>query len=183
MIHRSATAFSALLLLLCVTAHAQVVSGPEPGKKLAPLKVFAATGPQEGKELDSVAERGDKPTIYVLIREFDRPVGRFLKFLDNAVREESAQSHVVAAWLTDEKEETKTYLPRVQQSIKLGATSFAVSLSDKSGPNDWDMSPDARVTVVVARGGTSRARFGFRSINETDVPPVREALKKVIAEQ
>jgi len=173
----------AALLAVCSAAHAQTVSGPEPGKKLAPLRVFAATGPNEAKELDYVAARGDKATVYVLVREFDRPAARFLKALDGAVREESAQAEVVAAWLTDDRDAMKTHLPRIQQSIKLESTSLAVSLSDKAGPDNWDVNPEARLTVVVARGGTVKARFGFVSLNETNVPPVREALKNALKDQ
>ena len=171
-----------VLLLLGAAAGAQIVSGPAPGKQLAPLRVFAATGAREGKELDYVAERGDKPTVYVLIRDWDRPVARFLKTLDGAVHEDSAEALVVAAWLTDEKEETKNYLPRAQQSLKLEVTPLTVFLGDRAGPNEWDISPDARVTVVVARGGKSKAHFGFVSINEMHVPRVREALGKALKE-
>lgn len=178
------TSFRRLGILTFITltaAHAaDLVSGPAPGAALAPLQVYAATGPREGKELDYVAERGAKPTVFVLVREFDRPVARFLKALDTAVHEESAEAVVVAAWLTDQKDETKTYLPRVQQSLKMEHTALTVFLGDKNGPNDWDVSPDARVTVVVARDRKSAARIGFRSINETDVARVRADLKKAL---
>jgi hypothetical protein len=172
--------FALAILLAATGVGAQDPSGPEPGKRLAPLKVFAATGPSEGKELDYVAERGEKTTVYVLIREWDRPVARFLKTLDAAVRGESAQAVVVAAWLTDEKEETKTYLPRAQQLLKLEVTPLTVFLGDKAGPNEWDVNPSARVTVVVAKNRTVTARFGFASLNETNVPPVREAVRKAV---
>lgn len=168
------------VLGLAASVHAEPPSGPAVGKKLAPLRVFAATGPQEGKELDYVAERGERLTVFVFIREWDRPVARFLKTLDSAVREESAQGTVVATWLTDEIEKTKSYLPLAQQSLKLEATPLTVFPGDRNGPNDWDLNPGARVTVVVARGAAARTSFGFGSINETDVPMVREAIRKAL---
>lgn len=168
------------LLLIAACAGAETISGPAPGKKLAPLRVFAATGAQEGKELDYVAERGDKPTIYVLVSEWDRPVARFLKTLDSAVHEESPQALVVAIWLTADKEATKTYLPRAQQSLKFENTPLTVFLGDKNGPNDWDVNPNARVTVVIARKGVVTDRIGYVSINDTEVPAVREKLHKAL---
>ena len=169
-----------LAALIAGFAVADTVSGPEPGKKLAPLRVFAATGEQQGKELDYVSERAAKLTVYVLVREWDRPAARFLKALDGAVQAESAQAIVVAAWLTDDKEATKRYLPLAQQSLKFQVTPLCAFLGDRAGPNEWDISPDARLTVVIARDGVSRARFGFGSVNEQDVPPVREGLKKAL---
>lgn len=167
---------------LVLGCQADVPSGPMVGKKLAALRVFAATGPQEGKELDYVADRGERLTVYVFIREWDRPVARFLKGLDSAVREESAQGLVVATWLTDDVEKTKGYLPFAQQSLKFQSTPLTVFPGDRNGPNDWDLSPNARVTVVVARGATSRARYGFGSVNETNVPMVRAAIQKALKE-
>jgi len=167
---------------LVAGSQADVPSGPAVGKKLAALRVFAATGPQAGKELDYVADRGERLTVYVFIREWDRPAARFLKTLDAAVHEESAQGQVVATWLTEDAEKTKAYLPLVQQSLKFEATPLTLFPGDRNGPNDWDLNPSARVTVVVARGGTARARFGFGSINETDVPQVREAVRKAVKE-
>jgi hypothetical protein len=169
-------------LIISATAGwaADPISGPEPGKKIAPLKVFAATGPKEGKELDYAAERGERPTVYVLIRDWDRPVARFIKTLDGAVKEESDQALAVAAWLTDDKDATKKYLPLAQQSLKLEVTPLVVALADKPGPDDWDINPDARVTVVVAKKGKVAARFGYLSINDTDVRRVRASLREAL---
>jgi hypothetical protein len=169
-----------LVSLLAVAAAAQITSGPNVGEASPALKVFAATGSHAGKELNYTTERGEKPTVFVLIREFDRPVGRFLKVLDGAVREDSAQAEVVAVWLTDKQEETRTYLPRVQMSIKLEATAFTVFPGDKNGPENWNVNPDARVTVAVANKGKVTATFGYASVNETDVGEVRMALKKAL---
>lgn len=167
---------------LVVAGRADVPSGPAVGKKLAALPVFAATGPQAGKDVNYVADRGDRLTVYVFIREWDRPAARFLKALDAALHEESAQGLVVATWLTEDVEKTKAYLPLVQQSLKFEATPLTLFSGDRNGPNDWDLNPNSRVTVVVARGGTARARFGFGSLNETDIPPVRDAIRKAVKE-
>jgi hypothetical protein len=164
--------------LLAGTAWAQVASGPAAGDKVAALRVFAATGPNEGKELDYAAERALKPTVYILVREWDRPVARFMKTLDTEIRQDSAEAAVVAAWLTGQRDATKEYLPRAQQSLKFEHTTLAVFLGDKDAPEGWNVSPDARVTVVVAAGGKVVESFGYRSINETDVPKVRAALRK-----
>ena len=167
-----------VVCLLTMAALAQAPSGPPAGEKIAPMRVFAATGPNEGKELDYSAQRGAKPTVYILVREFDRPVARFMKVLDTEIRQDSAEAAVVAAWLTDQRDVTKEYLPRAQQSLQLQHTALTVFLGDKDAPEGWSVNPEVRVTVVVAGSGKVVESFGYRSINDMDVPRVRAAVKK-----
>ncbi len=178
--------FTALFLLFASPAWAQdVASGPAPGEQVPPLKVFDATGSHKDKEIDYSAERKDQPTIYVFIQagRWDRPLARFLKKLDEAVKKDSDDAYVVAVWLTEDPEKTKEYLPRVQQSLQLEATALTCFLGEKAGPKGWDVNADAHLTAVVASKRKVAARFGYRSINETDVPAVRDALHKARAAQ
>jgi hypothetical protein len=165
-------------LLLAAAALAQVPSGPSTGEKIEPLRVFDATGPNKDKELDYAAERKDRPTVYVFIREWDRPVARFLKVLDGALNSEGGDAATVAVWLTDDKAGTKEYLPRAQQSLQMQKTAFTVFLGDRLGPDGWSINPNAFVTVVVAAKGKTAASFGYNSINDTDVRRVHQELKK-----
>jgi hypothetical protein len=167
-------------LALGLPVLADLMSGPEAGAVVPAAKVFAATGPNEGKELDYPAERKEKPTLYLMIREFDRPVARYMKTLDQELASASADAHVVAVWLTDEQEKTRTYLPRVQMSLKMEHTSMCVFPGDKNGPNDWNLSPDARVTTVLAVKGKVVKTFAYSSINDTEVRPVLAALKDAV---
>jgi hypothetical protein len=167
-----------LLALPCLAWGPGVVSGPDKGQKVPALKAFDATGPNKGKEVDYAAERKDRPTVYVFVQadKWDRPMARFLRKLDEAVREEEDAS-VVAVWLTDDPDKTKAYLPVAQQSLQLQATALACFTGDKGGPEGWGVNADAHLTAVVANKGKVAATFGFRSLNETDVPAVRDALK------
>jgi hypothetical protein len=173
-----ASFFLALVLLprpLC----AQVESGPSAGSKVAALKLFTATGDAAGKEIDYAAERSDKPTIYAFVRAatWDRPTARFLRTLDQELDKRSSAARVIAVWLTDDFEQAKEYLPRVQESLKLTQTTFTVYPGDKNGPPGWSINPDAHLTAVVARDAKVIASFGFLSVNETDVPAVLQKLE------
>jgi hypothetical protein len=168
-------------LLAVSTSWAQdVTSGPEKGKAVPPLPVFDATGPQKDKDVDYAAERGDKPTVYVFIRadKWDRPMARFLKGLDGVVQKEGDDTSVVGVWLTDDAAKTKAYLPLAQQSLQFQETALTCFTGEKAGPKGWNMNADADVTVVVASRRKVAATFGYRSINETDVPAVRDAVKE-----
>ena len=158
-------------------AESELVSGPEPGKALPALKVLDITGPQKDKELDYVAERKDKPTVYLFLREFDRPIARFMKLLDTAMVEDGGELQSVAVWIHGEREKNKEYLPRVQMSLKMEKTAMTTFLGDPTAPG-WELHGDARVTVLVAAKGKVTARFGYVSVNDTLVREVRQALTK-----
>lgn len=169
-----------LALACTLPAVAQMASGPDVGSRPEPLMVEALTGPQAGMTLDYVAERREKPTLYVFLREFDRPIARYLRTLDQALKEDAPGAFSVAVWLTDQKDVTRQYLPRVQQSLKMESTALTLFPGDPNGPNGWNLNPSARVTTVLVAGGKVARTFAYASLNETDVPPVREALKQAL---
>ena len=160
----------------------EMQSGPDVGKKVPVLKVFAVTGELEGKDVDYTAERKKKPTIYALIRadQWSRPMARFLKTLDKEVKKDSEDAFVVAVWLTDKHKETKEYLPRAQDSLQFENTALSYFKGKKDGPKGWNVNSDAHITVVVVNNKKVAARFGYLSINETEVKNVRMALKKAL---
>ncbi|HEX3313959.1 MAG TPA: hypothetical protein VHR72_03655 [Gemmataceae bacterium] len=164
-------------LVVAGTLRAQIESGPGVGGKMEALKAFVATGDDAGKEIDFAAERKAKPTIFVFVQadKWDRPVARFLKTLDKDLTTKDA--HIVAVWLTDDVDKAKAYLPRAQQSLQLSQTTFAVFPGDQSGPAGWGINLDAHVTAVVTQDRKVIASFGYRSLNETDVPAVLKKLK------
>jgi hypothetical protein len=173
----------AVLFAPLVLARADdIVSGPEKGVKTPALSVFDATGPNKDKEVDYVAERKDKPTVVAFVQadQFDRPMNRFLKELDKAVRQDFPDVYVVAVWLTDDVDKTKEKLPRVQQSVQYEATALTCFTGDKTGPKGWNVNADARLTVVLTNHQKVATAFAYKSVNETDVKAVREALKKAI---
>jgi len=166
--------------LLALPAYAQdVTSGPAKGEKVPGIKVNDVTGMNKDKEVDYVAERKDKPTVYLLIQadKFDRPMNKFMKTLDQQVKKDFEDVYMVAVWLTDDENKTKEFLPRIQQSVQYEATALTY-FKDKSGPKDWGVNSDAHVTVVIVNKQKVAQTFGYRSINDTDVKAVYEALKK-----
>jgi hypothetical protein len=172
----------ALFLLSTTLAGVAIDSGPAVESALPGLTADAATGADAGKKVTFTTTRKAKPTVYVFVRgdRFDRPIGRYLKHLDKALVELGKDAHVVAVWLTDDVDKTREYLPRVQQSIKLEATTFTCYAEGKDGPNAWALNDRAFVTTIVTDGTTVKARFGEQSLNETNVPEVVAALKPLL---
>lgn len=180
---RHLVVFASVALALASSLWAQeVTTGPEKGAKVPGLKVFDATGMHKDKEADYAAERAGKPTVYLFIdaEKFDRPMNRFMKTLDGTVAKDFEGAYIVAVWLTSDPEKTKALLLRVQQSVQYESTALTLFPGAKEGPKGWGVNADAHLTAVVAIKGKVAATFGYRSINETDVPKIKEALKKAI---
>jgi hypothetical protein len=169
-----------LPLLVCSAPAQDVSSGPDKGKTVPGLNVFDGTGQHKDKDVDYSAERKMKPTIYVFVDagKWDRPMARFLKNLDKGVQDADESAYIVAVWLTDSPEKTKSYLPVVQQSLNFEKTALTCFTREKSGPKDWNINSDARLTAVVTAKGKVVASVGYRSINETDVPGLLDSFKK-----
>lgn len=165
---------AAFLFLVASQACAQLNSGPDPGTNASPLRVAVITGENAGETLDVAQRRGAMPTIYIFIQadKWDRPLARFLRALDDDLRKDRSDVAVIVSWLTDDVEAAKDYLPKVQQSIQLSQTSLAVFPGDKNGPQGWSIHSGAHLTAVIAADNRVVARFGYRSLNETNVPDV-----------
>jgi hypothetical protein len=178
---RFVSSLAAMLLILAPSlAAAEAESGPAAGREVAALKVFVATGDDAGKEIDVAAARGAKPTVYIFVAadKWDRPLARFIKTLDEELTRSKSEARVFAVWLTDDVEKSKEYLPRAQQSIKLEQSALAVYPGEVGGPEGWSINDSVHLTAVVAHGGKVTASFGYRSVNETDVPAVLEKIEK-----
>ncbi len=171
------------VLVLAPPAWAQdITSGPDKGAKVPALKVYDATGEHKDKEVDYAADRKDKPTVYLFISagKFDRPMNRFMKALDGAVKKDFEGAYVVAVWVGGDADKTKEFLPRVQQSVQYAGTALTLYDGAKEGPKGWNVNADARLTAVVANKGKVTATFGYQSVNETDAPKVSEALRQAL---
>lgn len=180
---RRAMSLAAVMFFLAFdSTRGEVASGPAVGEKLAPFKAHVLGEGGNFSEADIVTDRGDKPTIYAFVRadRWDRPQARFLKNLDGVMEKHSAEAVCVVVWLTANIDESKEYLPRMNQSLQFQRSRLTVFSGDATGPEGWGINGDAFVTVVVAAGGKSAATMGLVSTNEGDVPKVEEALGKAV---
>jgi hypothetical protein len=173
---------ASLLLAGGLIGAERALAGPDVGKQVPKLKVFDATGPNSPNEVDYTDNRKELPTVYVFVQadKWDRPTARFLHTLDEQVSKEDPNAYIVAVWLTGDVDKTKKYLPVAQQSLQLGRTALTCFTEDKNGPKDWQIDLGASLSVVIAAKGKVAEVRDYRSINDTVVPEVRDALKKAL---
>ncbi len=166
-------------LAVPLAAWAQIESGPAAGTKLEPFKAAILTGEKAGEEQEIGQGTKDQFTLYLWVNKdtWDRPIARFVRELDVELQKDHKQVQVYFIWLTDQVDQGKEYLPRVQESLKLKQTTFTVFPGEKQGPLDWSINADAHLTVVIAKGDQAKHSLAFRSTNETDVKKVLDKLK------
>jgi hypothetical protein len=112
--------------------------------------------------------------------KFDRPMNRFMKEMDAAMKKDFPDAYAVAVFFSDDADAIKKRLGAVQQSVQYEVTALTCFEGDKAGPKEWNVNGDARITVVVANKQKVAGTFGYQAINETDVKGIREALKKAL---
>lgn len=139
------------------------------------LEAIVCVGENVGQKLDLSKSRNAKPSVYMFIQKehWDRPTARLLRELDGKVRNELTDGGIVAVWLTDEPvENLQEHLPKVQQSISLSMTTYAVWPGNAFGPAAWGLIRDDHVTIVTVKDGKILRKHTFRSTNEGDAPKV-----------
>ncbi len=178
---------SIAILLVAATAgraaNGQASSGPKPGAEIKAFRATAATGDNAEKSVDFVADRNAKPTVYIFVQaaDFDRPLARLLKVLDEEMSkgiDGAAGAEVVAVWLTEDREKSQRYLPLAQQSLKLTRTTLSVFEGDANGPTEWDIDGAMHATAVVVKDRKVVESIGLVSPTATDLPKILAALKK-----
>jgi hypothetical protein len=158
--------------------------GPKAGAAVPKLPALAVAEKVAEKETDLAGERKDDPTVYVFVNadhfkdsnaQFSRPAHRFVKTLDEKIGDVTG-AKVVAVWVGGDGDKNKEFVPKVSKYY--ANTVLGVSSADGNGPKDWGLTSTSMVTVVLANKGKVVKAWALESVNETDVKPVEEALKK-----
>ncbi|MBI1322985.1 hypothetical protein GC170_07340 [bacterium] len=167
--------FLIAVLMLCAKLMTVASGSALAADDVPALDAIVCVGEGLGQKVDLVKTRGTKPTVYMFLQKehWDRPTARLLRELDLQIRDKLTDGGIVAVWLTDEPVQgLQEHLPRVQQSIKLSMTTYAVWPGNAFGPPDWGLTRDDHVTIVSAKGGKVIRRHTFRSTNDGDAPKV-----------
>lgn len=157
---------------------AESESGPRAGDMLPPLKVHAVSGDMAGEVVDYTAKRVAKPTIYLFVsaKYFNRQTAQLLRGLDAQVANQVDEASIVAVWLTDEIQESKEFLQRMQASLQLGNTALTIYEGNSMGPSEWGLDSDAGVTVTLAHRGKAISSRGYLTADEMLVDQLLKAL-------
>lgn len=171
------------LLFVTYSDDKEIVAGPELNKPVPSLKTFQVVGTNADKEIDWKDINQNKPTLLVFVRsdKWDRPVARVLKQLDDsiiAISKDVPDAHMGIIWVSKDSEKAREYLPKVQQSIKLQASSwnhFNGEVYDAAG---WQLSGDGALNIVLVKDNKAMWGRAFSTMQESIARQTVHELKR-----
>lgn len=156
-------------------AQEKVFSGPQPGEKITPFKVFATTGPSKGKEVDYVAEFKGGPSVVVFVHAIERSLVPLLNVIDQYGAEKKGALNTVFVFLTDDRVATEQRLPLIAQSLRMQAP-LTISLDGLEGPGNYGLNRKCMMTIVAGKENKVTANFALVQPGIADAGAVLQAL-------
>jgi hypothetical protein len=169
-------AFVAALLLTNVYAGGTVTSGPQVEKTLpGPFESLNVTGAHKGKKFCLYCSNADKPVAAVFAREASPAIAKLLKQLDDAAMSNaSIKMGAYAIFCSDTKGLDKQ-LVKLADDQKL--QKFVLAIDKAAGPDGYEISKDADVTVLLYKEAVVKANHSFRKGELNDA-----AIAKIVAD-
>jgi hypothetical protein len=161
---------------------AEPKSGPQTGEKVpGPFHPFNVNGEDAGKKACLYCKAMDSPVVAVFARSADDAV---LKKLIDVLEVETAKnakaelnSFVV---FCSDNEKLKDQLKELAEKAKL--KNVVLAIDEPAGPDKYNISKDADVTVVVykERVVTSNYTFGKGKMTEKDIAKITADIAKIV---
>jgi hypothetical protein len=157
-------------------------SGLQPGDKITTIfEPLNVTGEHAGEPYCLICENGLSPVAMLFARELNEPLLKLIGKLDAATeknRKELMGSFVV---FLSEKEGLQEELAAAAKKAKLKHT--VLSIDKPAGPDGFNVSPDAALTVVLYREHDVKANHAFRAgeLTEAAGEKVLGDLEKILA--
>ena len=148
-----------------------IVSGPQPGEKLPPLKVTGIRGDLNGKTFDITAKADGKPLILFLqdpdeagikglvhVFEWLKKIGDFKKKQNNA---SGLEFQIGVVFLTDDADALPESARDVFEKHLPDEIIVGISPDGRDGPSSYRLNRDVPQTVLIAKDGQVLHNFAF----------------------
>lgn len=187
---------SLLLLSMLGIADAQtIVSGPQAGIPLTPVKVYDGLGAHAGKEFDAAAEIGPNPGALLFVHIMTRNTYHVIRGLDQlAGRNALMGFKSYTIYLTADRTSGETQA-RLRNGLATGGHKFSVTgkfgalklenpimlnLDGKDGPGNYALNRRAVLTLVMLRDGKVHSSHAFTDTGEQDLPLLERLVGEVV---
>ena len=172
-----------VVVLSATLASAEMTSGPQVGEPVGAFLVTKVTGNPDdgvadGKTLCYRCRMGKKPVVMVFSRSADEKFAKFLKKLEAELEEHADQQ--LTAFVNMIGTDTESLKKEAADfAAKNGITriAFVVPEEAENGPEDFNIAPDAEITVVCYKGGTVKANHAVAKggLNDDAIDAMVEA--------
>lgn len=173
--------YTAILLTL-LTFPADLVSGPQVGKRIYPYTALIATGPNRGTSHCYVCETGDEPAVIILARASSEPLGQLVKQVDQLITKHQKQQ--LHGWVTFVGMKQPAKEPElVAWGKKYGLKTMSLGIYEPTeGPPGYKLNSDAEVTVLLVKESKVVHNFAFpaKGLTPGDIKKIVEQVPALV---
>jgi hypothetical protein len=176
-------ALSAVAFVLSIASAADLKSGPQAGEKVpGPLHPLNCTGEHEGEKYCLYCEYGTNPVAAIFARQVSPELTRLIKRIDEATDKNKKRSMGSYAVFLSDSETLEMELKEVAKKETIRHCILAID--DPEGPKDYNLAPEAEVTVVLYTKLTVKANHTFKKgeLNDKAIDAIVADLAKILPE-
>jgi hypothetical protein len=173
-----------VLLVSAAFAAGAVKSGPQVDEDVpGPFHPLNVTGSKAGKKNCLYCQNGSNPVAVVFAREVTPEVTKLIKKLDECTaKNEECKMGSYVVFLC-EKEGLEKDLKAMADKEKL--SKIVLSIDNPAGPQEYKISKDADVTVLLYTKHIVKANHAFKKgeLKDKDIETVVKDLSKILPEK
>jgi hypothetical protein len=163
---------------------AKLTSGPQVGEDLpGPFHPLNVTGKAAGKKNCLFCSNGDNPVAMVFAREATPEVAKLLKKLDTCTGKHSDCKMGSFAVFCSDSESLKDNLEKMAKDSEL--KKLVLSIDNPAGPEGYNVSKDAEVTVILYSKRNAKANFAFKKgeLKDKDIDTIVSSVSKILPKE
>jgi len=171
----------ALASSICNAKDDPVFSGPQVGEKLTSFKIRGVLEPNEGKEIDPVAQSAGKPLLLLFVHDTNRQSVAMTRLVTTYARNRAKDGLSTAVvWLGEDATDAANTIKKIQHALTPGVFT-GVSPDGREGPGSYGLNRKVMLTILVGNQGKVTANFPLIQPSlQADLPKILEAIVKEI---
>jgi hypothetical protein len=176
------TALLAVALIGSVASAADLKSGPQVGDRVHGFHPLNCTGDHAGEKYCLICKNGDNPVALIFARQVTPELTRLLKQIDQAADKNQKRSMGSFAVLLSDADNLEKELKDLAKKEKI--QNCILTIDNPDGPEDYNVAPEAEVTVVLYTKLTVKANRTFKNgeLNDKAIEAIVVDLAKILAE-
>lgn len=174
-------ALATVLAMVSAASAAELKSGPQVGDDVGAFEVIKAAGNphdgvKEGEELCYRCKMGSRPMVMVFARQPNEKLAMLVKELDKVVGANTEKKMGSFVNLIGHKpEDAKMAATKLIDQTKASNVAIVVP-TEQNGPKEYNLDPNADVTVLIYKGGVVAANHAL-SAGALDEKMVKAIIK------
>ena len=173
-----------LLAVSGIVVAAEVSSGLPVGERVPAFNVRDITGPSQGKTLCYRCQYGARPVVTVFTRSMNDNVADLVQKIDGKVNENGEKKMAAfVVFLTDDADAVEPKIEALAKDKKI--TKTPLTLIEGTGPENYNLSKDAEVTVMMWVNSEVKVNKAFAKgeLNGKAVESLVSETKKILADE